>query len=136
MAKLLGNYIDDYGNVKKKTNRWSEVFDFTPAKDGSCNYTLSDPSQFKIIEFATIAEKYRIAPDLRFLVMNPYWGEGEFLYELPEEYAIALAEQEQSLTSEEQRREQASASHVSLTVEIEQVPQAPADSEPQEHMQI
>lgn len=46
---LLGEYVDDEGVTQTKVNKWNLIFDFTKNSDGSENFKLISPNDFRII---------------------------------------------------------------------------------------
>jgi len=81
----VGTFTDDEGVVQEKTNKWNQVYDFTSKKAGGLNFTLVEPSSFKIVDASSV-----VPADV---IMEPT-AHMDFLFELPVEFGGSLVQTE------------------------------------------
>lgn len=77
-ANIVGQFTDDEGVVQDKVNKWNQVFDFTKQEDGTLNYKIIDPKEFKIITPKDIKEDIELKE------------QGDWIFELPIDFGGTL----------------------------------------------
>jgi len=84
LAEVIGDFKDDSGTMVTKTNKWNLIFDFTKKEDGTLNYELQSPEDFKVLTHRDVLQPGTEVQET---------GD-DFLYELPEEFGGSLTQQE------------------------------------------
>mmetsp|Transcript_22859 Transcript_22859/g.35179 ORF Transcript_22859/g.35179 Transcript_22859/m.35179 type:complete len:167 (-) Transcript_22859:776-1276(-) len=82
-ADIVGKFTDDEGIVQDKVNKWDQVYDFTPNKEGPSNHQLTTPDKFSIVTSPDVV------PDTVTLDPTEHM---DFIFELPIAFGGTLAD--------------------------------------------